>query len=236
MVIRTKDSIFSGFIEMKRRSIIQSAFAGLLTFFAFRQASAASADTTDLRATHAYKKNSRTVRRLVTGQNSLGKSIVASDSLVEAITLSLSPGFEMYDLWGADEPPTFPTDGTKPTVAMHFPPVCGFRFGVLTLPSDSVKPAKDVNLEMGMAEMERKLPGVASHMDPDGSGMHRTDSVDFQYVISGEAWLELDDGRQVHVRPGDSIVQNGTHHAWHNKAKVPCRMVICLIGANRRAS
>lgn len=81
--------------------------------------------------------------------------------------------------------------------------------------------------------MEKKLPGVAAHMEPDNPGMHTTDTIDFEYVISGEVWLELDDGEEVCFRAGNTVVQNGTRHAWRNKGSEPCRMVVCLIGAHR---
>ena len=53
-------------------------------------------------------------------------------------------------------------------------------------------------------------------------------------VISGEVWLELDDGVEVHLRQGDTIVQNGTRHAWRNKSSEPCRLVTILVGAHRK--
>ena len=34
--------------------------------------------------------------------------------------------------------------------------------------------------------------------------------------------------------PGDTVVQNGTRHAWRNKGRKPCRLVFCLVGAHRR--
>ena len=74
---------------------------------------------------------------------------------------------------------------------------------------------------------------MAAHQEPDAPGMHTTDSIDFDYVISGEVWLELDDGEEVHLRAGDTVVQNGTRHAWRNKRSVPCSIVVCFIGARR---
>ena len=71
-------------------------------------------------------------------------------------------------------------------------------------------------------------------MEPGNPGMHTTNTVDFEFVISGEIWLELDDGREVHLKAGDTVVQNGTRHAWRNKLDEPCRLVVCLIGAHRR--
>jgi quercetin dioxygenase-like cupin family protein len=64
--------------------------------------------------------------------------------------------------------------------------------------------------------------------------MHRTDTVDFEYVLSGEVWLQLDDGIEVLLRAGDTLIQNGTRHGWRNKGTEPCRMVVILIGARRR--
>jgi quercetin dioxygenase-like cupin family protein len=93
---------------------------------------------------------------------------------------------------------------------------------------------EDIDFENGAVELEEKLPGMAEHMEPDNPGMHTTDTIDFEYIISGEVWLELDNGEEVHLKAGDTVVQNGTRHAWRNKSNDPCRLVACLIGANRR--
>jgi hypothetical protein len=54
-----------------------------------------------------------------------------------------------------------------------------------------------------LAEMEAKLPGLATHMERNNPGMHTTDTIDFEYIIEGEVWLELDEGAAVHLRAGD---------------------------------
>jgi hypothetical protein len=51
----------------------------------------------------------------------------------------------------------------------------------------------------------------------DDGRMHRTDTIDYGVLLAGELWLELDDGRQQLLKAGDSFVQNGTRHAWHNR-------------------
>ena len=94
-----------------------------------------------------------------------------------------------------------------------------------TLPADSTSPT-------ALAEMEQKLPGLAAHMEPDAPGMHTTATIDFEVVLDGEVWLELDDGKEVHLQPGDSVVQNGTRHAWRNHGTVPARLAVFLIGAH----
>ena len=80
------------------------------------------------------------------------------------------------------------------------------------------------------------MPGLAAHMEPNSPGMHTTDTIDFEYIISGDVWLELDDAVQVHLRAGDTVVQNGTRHAWRNKANKPCTIVVFMVGVNRQPS
>jgi mannose-6-phosphate isomerase-like protein (cupin superfamily) len=160
---------------------------------------------------------------------------VVSDTEVDAITLGMKPGTAWWRLWGADETPTFPDAGSPPSATAYFPPVGGFRFGLVTLAPDSVALPKDLDLQLAFAELEDKLPGLAAHLEADNPGMHTSDSIDFEYILSGEIWLELDDGKQVRLEAGDVVVQNGTRHAWRNKSTAPCHFLFCLIGANRLA-
>jgi len=173
------------------------------------------------------------VRRIVTGHTQDGKATIASDTKVEATTVDIFPGWEFNRLWGADDKATFPDDGSPPPYSTYFPPIEGFRFLVFTVPPRTETTQEDFDREKALIELEEKLPGLAAHLEPDAPGMHTTDSIDFDYVISGEVWLELDDGEEVHLRAGDTVVQNGTRHAWRNKSSEPCRIVVCLIGARR---
>lgn len=150
------------------------------------------------------------MRRVVTGHTPDGKSMIASDTEVNPITVRMPSGAELFSActtWETNEIPVFPDDGSPPQVQPHppFPPVGGFRFGVLTFPPNTH--------EIG--------------------GMHITDTIDLAYIISGEVWLELDDGKQVQLRTGDTLVQNGTRHTWHNKSSEPCVSVSCMIGVHR---
>ena len=53
--------------------------------------------------------------------------------------------------------------------------------------------------------------------DPDDAGMHRSATIDYDVVLEGTIGLELDDGVEVTLQPGDVVVQNGTRHRWHNR-------------------
>src|SRR5215467_8810386 len=66
-------------------------------------------------------------------------------------------------------------------------------------------------------------PGVAPRN-------HRTDSIDYGTVLSGEIDMELD-GSSVHLKAGDVLVQRGTIHNWVNKGQVPCVIAFVLVAA-----
>ena len=172
------------------------------------------------------------IRRVVTGHSADGKAVFASDEVVEPITLALLPGFEFFRLWGADEPPHFPKDGAQPPHGQYFPPVGGFRFGLFTVPPETEVSVGDIDLGEAMAAMDAELPGLAAHMEPDHPGMHTTATVDYEFVVSGSIVLELDDGKEVELHPGDTVIQNGTRHAWKNPFTEPCTMVVVLVGAH----
>lgn len=57
---------------------------------------------------------------------------------------------------------------------------------------------------------------------------HRTETVDFGIVISGEIVLLMDEGETT-VGPGDIVVQRGTNHGWANRSDEPCRIAFVLI-------
>jgi len=174
------------------------------------------------------------VRRVVTGIASDGKSVFVSDEEVEGITPQLVPGYEFHRLWGRDRPPELPDHELPSTPTPYFPDPGGFRFVLFTVPSDAAFNPDDIDIEAAVAEFEDVLPGMAAQMELDNPGMHTTDTVDFEYVISGRVVLELDDGAVVELGPGDTVIQNGTRHAWRNPFDEPFQMVAVLLGASRR--
>jgi len=170
------------------------------------------------------------IRRVVTGHAPNGKSVVVSDIDINAITIALASGSKFCRLWEVDSVPTLPVDNEVKYNLNYFPPAGGYRFGLFTVPPESIMSKELVDMETALKEAEKKLPGLVAHMEPDNPGMHTTDSIDLAYIISGEVWLELDDGKMTHLFAGTTIVQNGTRHAWRNKSKEACVILVCLIG------
>ena len=171
------------------------------------------------------------IRCVVTGRDAIGKSIFARDSSISPITLNHLPGMEFHRLWGADAVPQLPSNGTPPPHPLYFPPATGFRFGFFTVPPETQTPPDPHTLFAALGELQSKLPGLAEVLEPMHPGMHTTDTVDFDVILSGEVYLELDAGAEVLLKPGDCVIQNGTRHAWHNRSSQPCLIAVTLIGA-----
>ena len=128
-------------------------------------------------------------------------------------------------LWSANEPATYPDAGHNPAVPGIFPPVGGIRFIIGTyLPGDFIapEPTPEMHLEDG-----DELGGA-------NPGFHRTDTTDFGVVRSGNLALQLDDGAEVSLSPGDVLIENGTRHRWRVVGNVPATLASFIIGAQRR--
>jgi mannose-6-phosphate isomerase-like protein (cupin superfamily) len=152
--------------------------------------------------------------------------VFVSDS--EAPSTFVPGSGTMYDVWGVDGAFAAPNDGSVPAYEAFFPPNVGFRYIVATFPPD--EPADAVP---SGDRLDALIPGASEFLEADNPGMHTTQTVDIGVVLSGELWLELDDGAEIHLHPGDIVVQNGTRHAWRNKSSEPCTVAYALVGAQR---
>ncbi len=136
------------------------------------------------------------VRRVVTGHNKDGKSVVKWDS--EMDSQAGRPGFERVELWATESLPARLTE------------------------EDPVEWDLGTSLANGSVfRFARFQPGVTERW-------HRTDTIDYGIVVSGELWMQLDEG-EVHLRAGDVVIQRGTIHNWSNRGKEPCVMAFILI-------
>ncbi len=169
----------------------------------------------------------------MTAQGADGKSVVVSDEHLDAITAAALASQELSLIWGTDHPFHLPSAGGAPLTDGFYPPPGGFRFWCFTLPpdTDDIDPA--LRPDAAARELDEKLPGLADVLEPDNPRMHTTDTVDVDLVVSGEAWLELDDGAEVHLRAGDCVVVNGNRHAWRNRSAATAVIAVAIVGATR---
>ena len=175
------------------------------------------------------------IRRVVTGHSAAGKAVFASDGAPPRI--SHPPGVDdlgIAAVWATDHGMTAVPGSDDPTAAMttYVPGPGGTRFLITILPPESGAAPPSPALQ-DATPAPAGFPGLNEAMEPDNLGMHTTDTVDYDIVISGELWLELDDGATVHLKPGDIVVQTGTRHAWRNKGNDPCVMYSVLVGCPR---
>ena len=139
-------------------------------------------------------------RRIVTGHDASGKSVVLSDAPTPR-TLDVGTA-AFHELWITDQTPvdiraTEPETTDRP---VRTPP-----------PADGV-----------LVRFTEQEAGAVSPM-------HRTETVDVGIVLEGETWLLLDDGSETRVGQGDVVVQRGTNHAWANRSDRPVRMVFVMV-------
>jgi mannose-6-phosphate isomerase-like protein (cupin superfamily) len=175
------------------------------------------------------------VRRVVTGERN-GKSVIISDGPSEfSHDYTAIPGFRTTVLWATQQAvPSLPYDGNDPVKSVKFvvPDPIGTRFIIVRFPPDSVMQSPNFDPVAAEQEFSLHIPGLAEKFEPDGSGMHKTVTVDYDIVLDGELWLELDDGETCHLKAGDVVIQNGTRHAWHNRTNMPAVLAAILMGAS----
>jgi quercetin dioxygenase-like cupin family protein len=169
------------------------------------------------------------IRRIVTGHDARGRSVITSDGpSPHVLTLPGRPDFALTDLWvsgGAPASNAGSADAAKRRITLE-PPTNGTIFRVVEFPPDAAAGGFD-------RQAAFRAMGAGHAMDPDASrhpGMHRTDTVDYAIVLSGEIWALMDEGETL-MRTGDTLVQRGTNHAWSNRSDQPCLVAFILVSA-----
>ena len=177
----------------------------------------------------------RTIRRVVTGHDASGRSIVVSDGEPPFVLRTPDLNLGTTEVWATDAPPSIPVPHDDPTAAHphDLPSVGGSRFRIVELPPEGQLVVEGGDAAAGLAAYAAHSPGIVAGMKPDNPGMHVTDTVDYGIVISGRVALELDGGVKVDLAPGDCVVQNATMHAWRTIGDEPCVMAFVMIGATR---
>jgi mannose-6-phosphate isomerase-like protein (cupin superfamily) len=73
-------------------------------------------------------------------------------------------------------------------------------------------------------------PEGDSHEKPRHPAMHRTKTIDYALILSGEIDMLLDDS-EIHLKAGDVVIQRGTNHAWANRGNQPCQVAFVMVDA-----
>ena len=166
-------------------------------------------------------------RRVVTGTNESGRSYFVHDGPTpNHLDLGVATNDEIWIDDPANPDPRARVDPAKAEKVHLEPPSGGSVVRVFTFRPASSRPEK-----VGEALAAAAARFDTGHaMEKDDPAMHTTRTIDYGIVLSGEIDLELDEG-EVHLRPGDVVVQRGTRHAWRNRGSAPCTMAFVLIGS-----
>ena len=169
------------------------------------------------------------IRRVVTTIDKNDKAVVLLDG--PAPHKKVRPQAQTVSrlLWVTDQTPA-DLSGTADRAAIDIgimPPRGGSVFRIVDFPPETaamrnLDPAT-MHHSLGDGAPKRGLP-------PRHSAMHRTRTVDYAIVMSGEIDMLLDDS-EIHLKAGDVLVQQGTNHAWVNRGSEPCRIAFVLIDA-----
>lgn len=162
-------------------------------------------------------------RLVVVGRRDDGTSYVVEDRLLEADVLA-PRGNRLTTLWYSEGTPSIgqPVPGVVPQEFL--PPPGGWRLAVL-----SYNPDHAGLLPAGEGTVLSDLASAMQH--GGGGGMHTTPTVDVVHLLDGELVLELDDGVEVELRPGDTVVQQAARHGWRNRTDRAARILLFMAGA-----
>jgi quercetin dioxygenase-like cupin family protein len=173
------------------------------------------------------------IRRVVTGHDEKGRAVVISDGPAPSVHANkLEPDWFSVDIWRTHETPARivakalePTEGPR----RQMPTKNGTVLRINSFPPESeavraMTPADSLRVFEGLGNPKAATFGKGGRHPM----MHRTESVDYALVLSGEITMLLDD-EEVLLKAGDVVVQCGTNHAWSNRSKAPCLVAFILI-------
>ena len=150
-------------------------------------------------------------RRVVAANNELGRAVIVSDERLSSVTRGVGHGMVGSEMWSTDAMPV--SNASEADAAQ--------RKGFIKVHNAFNYIGSGQGTAFRITEWK---PGHTRFT-------HRTQTVDYDVVLSGEIDLELDDGQVVHLKAGDSVVLRGCTHTWINRGAVPAITIFVLIDA-----
>lgn len=170
------------------------------------------------------------MRRIVTGHNAEGRSVVVIDGPPPAQVGDEAGG--LFEIWNTDGGPVVASDATdraEGTVKLS-PEAGGTKFRYFAIgPTPEGVSRRD--LEPLYAAIFEQMGAAHERVDTSRDpGMHKTKTIDYIILLSGDVTLLLDDD-EVKLKPFDVVVQRGTNHAWLVNGSEPALFIAVLMDA-----
>lgn len=172
------------------------------------------------------------IRRIVTGHNAANRSIIVSDEASpHVMPIHGIATHAVTDLWITQSSPANSQEADQCQVPVQLaPPASGTVFRVVEFPPDKDWLGK-VDTQAAFASMgDSGAQALAAAGKQPHPFMHKTASVDYALIMSGEIWAILDEEETL-MKAGDVLIQCGTNHAWSNRSDQPCLIAFVLVDA-----
>ena len=171
------------------------------------------------------------MRRIITGHNENGKSIISIDG-PPARSMGEDAG-GLFEIWNTDGS-GFETksDNDRADIDIMLSPVKdGTKFRYFQINPIPEGVPQDV-IEAATAEAFEKMGAAHHRVDISrNAAMHETHTIDYIILLKGDVTLILDE-EEVALKPHDVVVQRGTNHAWVNNGTEPALLIAVLIDSN----
>ena len=166
------------------------------------------------------------IRRVVTGHDTQGRSVFIMDG-VKQVAEAGRFGVDVTELWETGAAPACNDGSADPTDHPRrlAPPANGTVFRIVEYQPDSIRGQADPAAHFGAMQASEARDPHARHF-----GFHRTHTVDYAIVLSGEIFAMMDEG-EVQLKAGDVLIQRGTNHAWSNRSDRPATIAFILVDA-----
>ena len=168
------------------------------------------------------------MRRIITGHNENGKSIITLDG-PPACSIGEDVG-GLYELWntdGGEINSTDKEDRANQDIILS-PPKGGTKFRYFQINPIPEGVPDDMMQEIA-ADAFEKIGAAHHRVDTTRHpAMHKTDTIDYIILLEGDVTLLLDE-EEVKLKPFDVVVQRGTNHAWVNNGNEPALLIAVLI-------
>ena len=173
----------------------------------------------------------RQFRRVVTGHDAAGRSIFIFDAPSPHVFSRTKGSAVVHEMW---ETACTPADnrGSADAIARGHrlpPPRNGSVFRVIEYPPDSERLAAIVREEK-LRDDGSGRAAATDRNNPRHPGFHKTSTIDYAIVLSGEIFAMMDEG-EVLLKAGDVLIQRGTNHAWSNRTNETAVVAFVLIDA-----
>jgi quercetin dioxygenase-like cupin family protein len=170
------------------------------------------------------------IRRVVTGHNAAGKSIFLMDGPAPRVYSRGTGATTLVELWETRATPADNSGNDDPTDSPQrlMPPKNGSKFRIIEYPPDKDRVAS--LRQPGTSHDSASEGYVRDLANARHPGFHKTNSIDYALVLSGEIYALMDEG-EVLLKTGDVLIQRGTSHAWSNRTDEPATIAFILIDA-----